>query len=130
MKRHLDYSAALLAFTLLYFCAGKIGLSLAFLNANASAVWPPTGLALAALLLLRYRFWPAVFVGAFLVNWTTSGSLATSLAIAAGNTLEAVAGALLTRRFAQGLAAFDRSSDIFRFVVFAAIPSTALSATI
>src|SRR5512143_2450910 len=78
-----------------YVLAGKVGLSLAFVHASASAVWPPTGIALAALLMLGYRAWPAVFAGAFVVNVTTAGSVATSLGIAAGNTLEGVVGAYL-----------------------------------
>src|SRR6266436_9440415 len=81
--------------TLVYFIAGKFGLMLASLNASASPVWPPAGIALAALLLLGYRVWPVILVGAFLVNVTTAGNLATSFAIATGNTLEAVAGAWL-----------------------------------
>ena len=51
-----------------YFVTGKLGLLLAFLHVSASPVWPPTGTALAALLLFGIRFWPAIFVGAFLVN--------------------------------------------------------------
>ena len=58
-----------------YFVAGKLGLILAFLHVSASPVWPPTGLALAALLLFGIRFWPAIFLGAFLVNLTTAGSV-------------------------------------------------------
>ena len=53
----------LVALTGAYFLAGKIGLSLAFVHASATAVWPPTGIALAALLLYGYAMWPAVFVG-------------------------------------------------------------------
>ena len=45
--------SSILAFAAVYFCAGKFGLSLAFVNASASAVWPPTGLALAAIAGLR-----------------------------------------------------------------------------
>src|SRR5256885_14617830 len=56
-----------------YFLAGKFGLSLAFVHASASAVWPPTGIALAATLLLGFRVWPALFLGAVLVNVTTAG---------------------------------------------------------
>src|SRR5205809_178000 len=59
--------------TLVYFIAGKFGLILASLHASASPVWPPAGIALAALLVLGYRAWPAIFVGAFLVNVTTVG---------------------------------------------------------
>jgi integral membrane sensor domain MASE1 len=93
---------ALLLLTLLYFCAGKLGLSVAFLHRSASAVWPPTGLALAAVLLLGYRFWPAILAGAFLVNWSIPQPVAPSLAIAIGNTLEALVGAMLARKVAGG----------------------------
>ena len=48
------------------------------MNPSASAVWPPTGIALAATLLLGYRIWPAILLGAFLVNITTAGTPATS----------------------------------------------------
>ena len=109
-----------------YFIAGKLGLTLASLNASASPVWPPAGIALAALLLLGYRVWPAILVGAFLVNVTTAGNLATSFAIAAGNTLESVAGAWLVNRFAAGKNVFDRPQGVFTFAVAAAI-STAIS---
>src|SRR5207248_4130702 len=59
------FTAGLL--TVVYFISGKLSLKLAFLYASASPVWPPAGVALAALLLLGYRVWPAIFVGAFLV---------------------------------------------------------------
>jgi integral membrane sensor domain MASE1 len=78
-------------FAITYVIAGKIGLNLASLHPSASPVWPPAGIGLAAILLLGYRAWPAIFVGAFLVNLTTAGDITTSVAIASGNTLEAVA---------------------------------------
>src|SRR5213080_3049635 len=109
--------------TLVYFIAGKFGLMLASLHASASPVWPPAGIALAALLLLGYRAWPAIFVGAFLVNVTTAGNVATSLAVASGNTLEAVCGAWLVNRFAGGTTVFDRPQGVFKFAL-AAVFST------
>src|SRR6184192_931863 len=112
--------------TLGYFIAGKFGLLLASLHASASPVWPPAGIALAALLLLGYRAWPAIFVGAFLVNVTTAGNFATSFAIATGNTLEALAGAWLVNRFAGGRNVFERPQGVFKFALAAAI-STAIS---
>src|SRR5213596_1662461 len=112
--------------TIVYFIAGKLGLSLAFLHASASPVWPSAGIALAVLLLLGYRIWPAIFVGAFLVNATTAGNVATSLAIAAGNTLEAVCGAWLVNRFAGGTSVFDRPQGVFKFAL-AAVVSTIIS---
>jgi TolB-like protein/integral membrane sensor domain MASE1/class 3 adenylate cyclase/Flp pilus assembly protein TadD len=112
--------------TVIYFIAGKLGLTLASLHANASPVWPPAGIALAALLLLGYRAWPAIFVGAFLVNLTTAGNVATSLAIATGNTLEALVGSWLVNRFAGSTNVFDRPQGVFKFALSAAI-STIIS---
>jgi signal transduction histidine kinase len=114
--------------TLVYFIAGKLGLKLAFLNDSTSAVWPPSGIALAALLLLGYRIWPAIFVGALLVNLSTTADLATSLGIAGGNTLEAVCGASLVNRFAGGTRAFDRAQDVFKFAL-AVMSSSVIAAT-
>ena len=108
-------------FAIIYLIAGKIGLHLASLHASASPVWPPAGIALAAILLLGYRAWPAIFVGAFLVNLTTAGDITTSVAIATGNTLEAVAGAWLVNRFAGGKNVFDRPQGVFKFALAAAI---------
>jgi PAS domain S-box-containing protein len=112
--------------TLVYFIAGKLGLMLASLQASASPVWPPAGIALAALLVLGYRAWPAIFVGAFLVNVTTAGNVATSLAIASGNTLEALFGAWLVNRFAGGTTVFDRPQGVVKFAL-AAVVSTVIS---
>ncbi len=114
--------------TLVYFIAGKLGLKLAFLNDSTSAVWPPSGIALAALLLLGYRVWPAIFIGAFLVNLTTTADFATSLGISTGNTLEAVCGASLVSRFAGGTRAFDRAQDVFKFAL-AIMASSVIAAT-
>src|SRR5437867_3554961 len=112
--------------TLVYFIAGKFGLMLASLHASASPVWPPAGIALAALFVLGYRAWPAIFVGAFLVNVTAAGNAATSLAIASGNTLEAVCGAWLVNRFAGGTTVFDRPQGVVKFAL-AAMVSTIFS---
>ncbi|MBI4458587.1 MAG: MASE1 domain-containing protein, partial [Acidobacteria bacterium] len=123
------YLAICILVTLLYFFGGKLGLSLAYLNPSASPVWPPTGIALAAFLIFGYRVWPAIFLGAFLVNLATAGTVFTSLGIAAGNTAEGLLGACLVNRYAGGLRAFDRTQTIFRFAVLAAIVSTMVSAT-
>jgi len=101
----------------IYFIAGKLGLMLASLQASATPVWPPAGIALAALLLLGYRAWPAIFIGAFLVNVTTAGNVATSFAIGTGNTLEALVSAWLVNRFAGGINVFDRPQGVFKFAL-------------
>src|SRR4051794_27908181 len=90
-----------IAVAVVYFLAGKLGLQFfGLVHPSASAVWPPTGVAIAALLLYGRRAWPAIFVGAFLVNVTTAGSILTSLGVALGNTLEGAAAAYLVERFA------------------------------
>ena len=113
-----------------YFVAAKLGLKLAFLYPSASLVWPGTGIALAAMLLFGYRVWPAIFLGAFLANLTTAGSVATSLGIATGNTLEGLIGARFLNRCANGRNVFDRARDILKFAFLAATLSTVVSATI
>src|SRR6266498_3017847 len=115
--------------TVIYFIAGKLGLMLASVQASASPVWPPAGIALAGSLLLGYRAWPAIFIGAFLVNVTSAGNVATSFAIATGNTLEALVGAWLVNRFAGGPNVFDRAQDVFKFALAAGI-STIISPTL
>src|ERR1700732_15529 len=118
-----------LALAAIYFIAGKLSLHLAFLHRSASPVWPPAGIALAVLLLLGYRKWPAIFLGAFLVNVTnapSTGSILTCLGIATGNTLEAVCGAWLINRYAGGTHGFDRPQGVFKFAL-ATILSTLIS---
>ncbi len=115
---------------LVYYLAGRLGLSMAFVNTSATAVWPPTGIALAAMLLWGYRLWPVILAGAFLVNITTSGSFPASVMIAVGNTLEGLVGAYLVTTFADGLHTFDRASNLVKFALFAALIATAVSATL
>lgn len=120
----------ILALTAIYFVGGKLGLRLATVNASATAIWPCTGIALAAFLMLGYRVWPGILAGAFLVNLTTAGSVGTSIAIATGNTLEGAIGCYLVSRFANGRYVFERAQDIFKFAFLAGAIATAVSATI
>src|SRR3979490_868039 len=113
-----------------YVGAPKRGLAFATVQPNATAIWPPTGIAIAACVLLGRDAWPAIFAGAFLVNITTAGSVATSLGIAVGNTLEGVLGAYLVERYAHGRLAFTRAPDVFRFAALAGLLTPAVSATI
>jgi diguanylate cyclase (GGDEF)-like protein len=124
------YAAKLLVVAAAYFGSGKAGLQLAFANESVTAVWPPTGLALAAVLLWGYRMWPAIAAGAFLANITTAGPVWAVSGIALGNTLEALVGAYLLRHFADFRPSLARVSDVVALVVYAACCSTAVSATI
>ncbi len=102
---------------IVYFLAGKAGLLLAFQHPSASALWPPSGIALTACLLLGRRVWPAVFAGAFFVNITTYGTVWTSLGIAVGNTIEAVTCSLLMEIFAEGRNFYRRGDNVLRFTL-------------
>jgi len=124
------HGSLLVVLVLAYFLAGKLGLHFAFVHASATAVWPPTGIALAAVLLFGRGIWPAIFVGAFLVNVSIAGAIASSLGVATGNTLEALAGAFLVERYAGGVRAFERGRTTLQFLVLAGLASTAVSATI
>jgi PAS domain S-box-containing protein len=115
----------------IYFLAAKLGLSLAFLNASVSPVWPPTGVAIALVLWRGYRAAPGVLLGALIANYfLTEVSLATAAGISIGNTLEAITAVYLVRRFAGSGSPFNRAINVLKFVVFAGILSTAISATI
>ena len=119
-----------MAVSLVYFAAGKLGLYFASFNASSSPVWPPAGIAFAALLLFGFRIWPAVFLGAFFVNITTAGTVITSLGIASGNTLEAVAGVYLTMRYANGRKVFERAQDFFKYATLTSVCATTISPTV
>jgi diguanylate cyclase (GGDEF)-like protein len=131
MSRPSDWNAFVkgLAILAAYMVAAKLSLRLASVHPSATPVWPPTGMAVATLVALGLRFWPSIFLGAFLVNVTTAGSLLTSAGIATGNTLEAVLASFLVIRFANGRNLFEKSWDILRFALYAGILSTAVAAT-
>jgi signal transduction histidine kinase len=121
---------AYLIFATIYFIAGRLGQELSYANATVSAVWPPTGLAIAALLLLGSNLWPGILLGGLLIEFTTGGSLLIGTGVAVGNTLEALAAAFLVTTFAHGRWAFERPRDVVRFVGLAALLSPMVSATV
>ena len=127
-RRHVRDAACFLLIAGGYFGGAKLGLSLSVSHGVITPVWPPSGIALAALLVLGVRFWPAVALGAFLANATSDASLGVAAGIALGNTAAAVAGALLVRRigFTIGL---DRIRSVLALVVGGAVVSTAIAAT-
>ncbi len=114
--------AALLA--AVYFTAAKLSLPLAIPPGYATAVWPPSGIALAALLLLGPRLWPGVWLGAALVNATVELSWVAAAVIATGNTLEALAAATLIRRDFGAATRFARGEDVFGFIAWCALSAT------
>ena len=126
----LQLPAMLVVVAGVYFAAAQFGLSMASVHANVSPVWPPTGIAISAVMLLGYRIWPAITAGALLANLATGVSVATAGGIATGNTLEAIAAVYLIRRFIGFRSPFESVANVVKFVLFASVLGTAVSATI
>jgi len=115
----------------LYVATGMFGLEFANYHQNATLVWPPTGLALAALILFGQRLWPGVFVGALCLNSqvAVSGWIAFT-GIAIGNTLEAVVGTFLLVRLSDFRPNLERPRDAAVFLLFGVASCTLISSTI
>jgi two-component system, NarL family, sensor histidine kinase FusK len=115
---------------LTYFGAARLGLSMDAVSGVAAAVWPPTGIALAALLLYGDRLWPGIAVGALLINVSVGVPVLAACGMALGNTLEALIGAVLLGRVIGFRSSLDRLQDVLGLVVLAAGLSTLVSATL
>jgi PAS domain S-box-containing protein len=112
-----------------YVAAARLGLELSVAHGVITPVWPPTGIALAALLLCGPRFWPAIATGAFLANATSGhASIPVAASISVGNTLEALVAVYLLRKV-DFRSTFERASDVLWFTAIAAFLCTAISAT-
>jgi signal transduction histidine kinase/DNA-binding response OmpR family regulator/integral membrane sensor domain MASE1 len=121
---------ALMLLTLCYALIARASLLLAFAHTNATPVWPPSGIAFAAILLMGYRAWPAIFLGALAANLATflgnglpfnaGVGLASSL-IAGGNTLEAVSGVWLIRRYIDVKQPMGQLQNVYKFALVAMV---------
>jgi diguanylate cyclase (GGDEF)-like protein len=108
-----------------YTLTGIVGLSLAIPPGYATAVWPPSGIAIAALMLWGPRVWPGIAVGSFLVNvavaTTTAAvsftwmSVAIAVSIAAGSTVQALACAGALQRWVGREQVFESGSSMLLF---------------
>ena len=119
-----------LAIAITYFLAAQIGFQFAFIAAQVTTVWAPSGIGIAALLLNGRQMWPAVWLGAFLANAGAEAPMWTAVVVATGNTLEAVTAAWLLRRVPHFDYRLRRVQDALAFIVFGALVSTMVSATI
>ena len=113
---------------LVYFAAGRLGLLIPIVQNHVTLLWAPTGIALAAMLRFGPAAIPGIFLGAFLVNYTVGGGPGLALAIATGNTLEAILGSWLLRR-AGFRDALERVRDVL-LLCFAAAVAPIVSATV
>ena len=115
---------------IIYFISGKVSLNFAFLNQSVSPIWIPTGISIAAFIIWGFKIWPAIFIGAFLVNITTTGTVFSSLGMAIGNTLEGVTGLYLINKFIRDKKIFERPLNIFKYIFLVGLVATFLSAII
>src|SRR5437773_6653234 len=129
-RRGISYAGGLVAIGAIHFALAKAGLALASIHPSATPIWPPTGVALAAVLLWGYRTWPAIFAAAVIANATTAGSVATAIAIATGNSLEAVVGAYLINRWSGGCNTFSAPNSVAKFALICFAIATPISASI
>jgi signal transduction histidine kinase/integral membrane sensor domain MASE1 len=113
-----------------YVVAAKLGFRVAFVAEQVTTVWPPTGLAEAALLLWGRSLWPAIWFGAFITNAGTNVPLWAAASIATGNTIEAVVAAAVLLRLKNFDPALRFVRDALAFIVVAALVATLVSATI
>ena len=136
MKTHLSFSKSMgnyllkiLALAVIYHLAARVGLKMAYVQFNTSPVWPPTGIALAALLIFGYRVWPGVSLGVLLGSLLTGANPVVAVGITLGNTLEALAGAYLLKRFIGFHNQMDRIRDVIGLAIVS-VMSAVISATV
>jgi PAS domain S-box-containing protein len=129
----LRYAAHIALLAAIYFLAGRLGFLASAVHPVVSSAWPPSGIALAALLLFGMRLWPGIAIGAFVVNVTGGIAPLAAATIALGNSLEGIVGAWLLTSVAAFRTApepLGRLRDVLALVVFGAILSTPVAATV
>ena len=126
----LELVGLIIVIAAVYFASAELGLSLASLHKNVTPVWPPTGIAIASLLIFGWRVWPAVLIGAIAANLPTHVSTPIALGVGLGNALEAlVAFSLLSKRSWRPKL-LNSVAGVLRFVLYAAVLAPMVSATI
>src|SRR2546428_8597884 len=68
-----------------YVASAKFGINLSVAHGVITPVWAPSGIALAALLILGVRFWPAIGVGAFTANLLSDAGVGVAAGLTVGN---------------------------------------------
>ncbi len=120
----------LMAVVALYVLTARLGLMLDPVQGFAALVWAPSGIALAAVLLYGTQMWPAIAVGALIVNVWIGAPVPVAVAIAAGNTAEALVGAWALRRVPGFRVQMDRLTAVLALLGLAGVLSTLVAATI
>ena len=128
-KTILRYFVEIVVLAVVYHLAARVGLQMAYVQQNTSPVWPPSGIALAALLIFGIRDWPGITLGVVIGSLLTGAPPGLAVGFGIANTLEALIGATILTRWIR----FDRGINHVRDVgglVFAAACGTLVSATL
>jgi integral membrane sensor domain MASE1 len=128
-RRHLILGARILGVAAAYYLAAELGLTFALVRGQVTPLWPPTGIAVAALLLLGVRCWPGITIGALLANAAVGPTVPAVIAISAGNTLAPVCAYLLLTRVGFRVG-FTRLRDVLALIGLGAFAGMLVSATI
>jgi PAS domain S-box-containing protein len=115
--------------TALYFLGGLLGNELSFFKETFALIWPPAGIALAAILLFGYRYWLGVAIGALLFAAMNGKPVCYfTVGTAIGNTMGAVICAYLLERLVKFDPAMERSRDGAGFILLACGLGTSINA--
>ena len=118
------YLAKILALAIIYHLAARVGLKMAYVQANTSPVWPPTGIGLAALLIFGYRLWPGISLGVLIGSLLTGAPFSLALGITIGNTLEALVAVYFLKKFVGIHNEIDRIQDVVGLVLVSLLCTT------
>ena len=115
---------------LLYYVSAQLGIWLSFPISKSMVLWPPEGIALALMIIYGRKIWPAITIGALIANALvilhlsipfSMNALVAMIAIAGGNTLEAIIGSLLIEKVIKTKNPFQRTKDVFSYLGIALI---------
>jgi diguanylate cyclase (GGDEF)-like protein len=128
--RFVREQAVLASIAIAYFLTGRLGLALSYGHPAVSVIWPPSGIALGAFLVLGYRVWPLIFGTALLLYASTLGPVPAALAMATANTCEGLLGAYLVNRYAGGRHALQTPRNSLRYTGVVLLTTVTVSATL
>lgn len=120
MATFFNYIPSLIFATLAYFLTGKLGLLLPYVGSHITLIWLPTGVAVYALVNNGLKIWPAIFIGAFLVNLSIGTSILFALLIAIGNTLGPIITYGILSKFSLNIS-LSRMRDVILIVSASAL---------
>src|SRR4030042_5499186 len=120
----LFYLPKLLILAIISHLAARLGLSMAYVQANTSPVWPPTGIGLAGLLIFGYKLWPGISLGVLLGSLLTGAPFNLALGMSIGNTLEALVAVVCLNRIIHLHNKLDRIQDVVGLIMVSFVCTT------